>query len=213
MSFDPPPQHWPPPGGPPGYPGQPGHGWGMAPPYPQPYPPARKPPPNKLWYVVSAALLAVGLVVVVGVGVGIIVHSFGDEPDAGHSFPAGGSTTLHIDAGQQKVVYVANARAAAAHQVHCDTTGDDGKAVSMSRYPGGLVLNRWEAMFTISPDRAGDYTVRCSGAPSDTFGVGDNPGLTPVLGAVLAALFGALLLIAGLSILTVALVLRRRRTR
>jgi preprotein translocase subunit Sss1 len=131
-------------------------------------PAARKPTPKKYWYAVASVLTAVGLIVC-GVGIGMIVNSVGMQPTSEHTFGAGGSTTVHIDAGETKVVYVANATAAGGHRVHCDTIGGDSGSVQMNRYRGSLTLNQWDATFTVTPSTTADYTIRCTGAASDTF--------------------------------------------
>ena len=181
MSNDPPP--WNPAGTPnpaptppadwqPGYGAQPGIRLGptnRVSPGAYPMPPARKPPPKKSWYIVGAVLTVVGLIVA-GFGIGVVVNSTGTQPASEHTFRAGGSTTVHIDAGETKVVYIANATAAGAHHVHCDTVGGDSASGSldMKQYQGRLTLNQWDATFTVTPSQSGDYTIRCTGAPSST---------------------------------------------
>jgi hypothetical protein len=209
-----PPGSPPPSGYQPGYAAQPGPGWGTPTAYPPgayPMPPARKPPPKKVWYAVAAVLIVVGLIVC-GVGIGIVVNSLGKQPASEHRFGTGESTTVHIDAGETKVVYVANATATGGHRVHCDTTGGDSGSIDMKRYQGSLTLNQWDATFTVTPSKSGEYRIRCTGAPSDTFGVGEDPGLGTIFGAVLASIAGALPVIVGLSVLTVTAWLRRRRS-
>ena len=223
MSIDPPPYHPagaphypapPPPACQPGYGAQPGYGWGPPPafrPGGYPAPPVHKRPPKTYWYVVGAVLTVVGLIVI-GVGIAMVASSIGKEPADDHTFPAGGSTTVHIDAGETKVVYVANADAAGGHHVQCHTSGGDAGAIKMSRYDGNLTLNQWDATFTVTPSQGGDYTIRCTGAASDTFGIGEDPGVGTIVGGVLASVAGGLPLIAGLSTLTVTAWLRRRRS-
>ena len=118
---------------------------------------------------------------------------------------------MHIDAGETKVVYVANATAVGGHRVHCDATGGSG-STEMKQYQGSLTLNQWDATFTVTPSQSGDYTIRCTGAPSDTFGVGEDPGLGGIFASVVAIIAGAFIVIVGLSVLTVIAVLRRRRS-
>jgi hypothetical protein len=228
VSSDPPPYHpaggpYPPPAPPsypapaawqPGYGAQPSPGWGTPtalPPSAYPPPPTRKPPPKKLWYVVSAALIAIGLVVI-GVGVAMVASSLGKQPTSEHTFRAGGSTTVHIGAGETKVVYVTNATAAGGHRVNCQTTVGERGDAELKRYPGRLTLNQWDATFTLTPRKSGDYTIRCTGAPSDTFGVGEDPDGGTILAGVLASIAGAFPLIIGLSALTVTAWLRRKRS-
>ena len=148
-----------------GYAAQSGYGWGPPtafPPGAYPMPPARKPAPKKYWYAVAAVLTAVGLVVG-SVGIAMVVNSIGRQPTGEHTFGAGESTTVHIDAGETKVVYVANATAAGGHRVHCAATGGDSGSIEMKQYQGSLNLNQWDATFTVSPSQSGDYTIRLHG--------------------------------------------------
>jgi hypothetical protein len=173
-------------------------------------PPTRKPPPKKVWYVVGAMLIVLGLVVC-GVGIGIVANSTGSQPASEHTFRTGGSASLHIRAGETKVVYVANATAARGHRVNCVTIGGERGEVELERYEGRLTLNQWDATFILTPSESGDYTIRCTGAPSDTFGVGEDADGGTILAGVLASIAGAFPLIVGLSVLTVVVWLRRRR--
>jgi hypothetical protein len=173
-------------------------------------PPTHKPAPKRYWYAVAAVLTAVGLAVC-GIGIGMVVNSIGEQPTSEHTFGAGESTTVHIDAGETKVVYVANATAVGGHRVHCDAAGGDSGSIEMKQYQGSLTLNQWDATFTVTPSQSGDYTIRCTGAPSDTFGVGEDPGLGGIFASVVAIIAGAFILILGLSALTVTAWLRRRR--
>lgn len=157
-------------------------------------------------------LTVVGLIVC-GVGIGTVVNSIGKQPASEHTFGAGESTTVHIDAGETKVVYVANAPAAGGHRVHCDTIGGDRGATQMKQYQGSLTLNQWDATLTVTPNQSGDYTIRCTGHPSDTFGVGEDPGLRAIFVSVLTSIAGTFLIVVGLSALTVTIWLRRRRSR
>jgi hypothetical protein len=208
------PPYMPTPGWQPGYGAQPGHGWAPPttfPPGGYPMPPAPKRAPKRYWYAFAAVLTAVGLAVC-GVGIGMVVNSIGKQPASDHTFGAAESTTVHIDAGETKVVYVANATAAGGHRVHCDTTGGDSGSIEMTQYQGSLTLNQWDATFTVTPSQTGDYTIRCTGVPTDTFGVGEDPGLGGIFASVVAIIAGAFIVIVGLSVLTVVAVLRRRRS-
>jgi hypothetical protein len=172
---------------------------------------ARKPPPKKHWYAVSAVLIVAGLVIS-GVGIAVVVNSVGKQPASEHTFTAGGSTTIHIGAGETKVVYVANATAAGGHHVNCETIGGRRGDVELKRYQGRLTLNQWDATFTVTPRNSGDYTICCTGARSDTFGVGEDPDGGTIFAGILASIAGAFPLIVGLSVLTVIAWLRRRRS-
>lgn len=215
MSVDPPPYPgqpaWnpsamPPPGGyPPQNPGYPPQNPGYPPPAPG------KPAPKKYWYGIGGALLAVGLLVAVGVFVGALVSVMGKQPSSEHSFASGGSTTVHVNASQTKVVYIANADAAGGHHVHCDTSDSSGQPVQMARYSGHMTLNQWEATFTFAPSASGDFTVGCVGAASDSFGVGDEPNPAAFVVGILGALGGGGVAVLGIVMIVITAVLRRRR--
>ncbi|MFV8142333.1 hypothetical protein ACNQR7_32720 [Mycolicibacterium senegalense] len=59
-----------------------------------------------------------------------------------------------------------------------------------TNYDGGLSLNGWDAIFTVTASQAGEYAVMCEGQPSDRFGVGGNARPTFVIsaGAFISAL-------------------------
>jgi hypothetical protein len=211
---------------PPPYPGQPaGNPSAMPPPggypppspgYPPPYsgyppPYSGKQAPKKYWYGIGVALLVVGLLIAVGVFVGALVNVMGKQPSAEHSFASGGSTTVHVNARETKVVYVANADAAGGHHVHCDTSDSSGQPVPMQRYNGSMTLNQWEATFTFSAGTSGDFTVGCVGAATDSFGVGGEPNPGAFVVGILGALGGGGIVVVGIVTIVITAVLRRRR--
>ncbi|OBI11038.1 hypothetical protein A5714_16965 [Mycobacterium sp. E2462] len=200
MSIDPPPF----PGQPPGY--GPHYGWSPGPPAAPP-----KPAPRKHWYAVGAGLLAVGIILgatVFGVG---LVTILSKRPAAEHTFGSGGSTTVHIDAGATKVIYVDNDEGSGRHRVHCDVDGGSTQRPRLQRYDGNMTLNHWDAFFTIDAVDSGDYTIACTGAPADTFGVGDKPSTAAFVATILGGLAGVGIAVAGIVTLVVTAVLRHRR--
>jgi hypothetical protein len=194
-----------------GYGAHPGYGWAPAPPYPPAYPPVRKRPPKKYWYALGAAVAMIGLIVC-GVGIAMVVNSMGAQPDGAHTFKSGETTTVHIDSGETMLVYVANADAAGGHHVRCGAAGQDGQAVPMKQYQDKLMLNQWEATFTVTPTQSGEYTFGCTGAPIDTFGVGEDPGVRTIFTDVMTSIAGGFLILLGIAVLTVTAVLRHRRS-
>lgn len=215
MSVDPPPYPVPPAWGPSAVPAQgsyPPSGPGYPPPGPgYPPPSSGKQAPKKYWYGIGGALVAVGLLIGVGVFVGALVNVLGKQPGAGHTFASGATTTVHADAGETKVIYIANADAAGGHRIHCDTSDSSGRPVQMQRYHGSLTLNRWEATFTFTAGPSGDYTVGCVGAPTDSFGVGGQPNPGAFVAGVFGALGGGGILVLGVVTIVITAVLRRRR--
>lgn len=198
MSFNPPPYG---PGPQQPYGGQP---------VPPPVPP--KQPPSKLWYAVGAGLLVIGLAVGAGVFAVGLVDILSKRPPAEHTFPSGGSTTVHIDGGATKVIYIDNGESGR-HRVHCDVDGGTTQRPRLERYSGNMTLNEWDASFTIDAVDTGDYTVACTGAPSDTFGVGDKPSVAAFAVTILGGLAGGGLAVTGIVVLVLTAVLRRRRAR
>jgi hypothetical protein len=173
---------------------------------------ARKPPPKKFWYIFAAVLIVVGIAVS-AVGITNIANSFGQLPSAEHTFTSGGSTTVHVEADQKMLIYIENTSASGRRHIDCASTGGASGGVQLQRYQDSLSLNEWDAAFTLTAGTSGDYTVTCTGAPNDTFGIGEDPGVGDMFGAVLASIAGMLPVIVGLSVLTVCLWLRRRRRR
>ena len=157
-------------------------------------------------------VIAVIGLIVCAVGVVLVVNSTGKQPASEHTFKNGETTTVHIDGGQTKLVYVANADAAGGHHVRCGAVGDDGQALPMQQYQDSLVLNQWEATFTVTPSESGEYKFQCEGAPTDRFGVGDDPGVRSIFAYVLTTIGGGFLIFVGLATLAVIAVLRHRRT-
>jgi hypothetical protein len=198
---------YPPPG--PGYP-QPYSGYPQRySGYPQPY--SGKPAPKKYWYGIGVALLVIGLLTAVGVFVGALVNIMGKQPSAEHTFASGGSTTVHVNARDTKVVYIANADAAGGHHVHCDTSDSSGQPVQMQRHSGSMTLNQWDATFTFTAPTSGDFTVGCVGAASDSFGVGGEPNPGAFVVGILGALGGGVVVVLGIVTIVITAVLRRRR--
>ncbi len=213
MSIDPPPWAFNGGANPPPYPGQqpsyppgfgppPGYGW---------TPPPEKPRPKKRWYGVGIGLLVIGLVLGGGLFAGALFSVVGKRPGAEHTFASGGSTTVHIDGGATKVIYIENADEAGRHHVHCDVDSASAQRARLQRF-SGMRLDHWEAFFTIDAIDSGDYTVTCMGAGSDTFGVGDKPNMGAFAGGILGAFAGAGMVVAGVVTIVVTAVLRRRRS-
>ncbi|MED5812461.1 hypothetical protein VST63_08810 [Mycolicibacterium sp. 050232] len=188
-------------------------GYGYGPPGPgyfAGYPP-RKAPPKKLWYGVGAALLIVGLLLTAFGAVSMIGHFADAAPDAEHTFANGEMTTVHFDAGETKVIFVANP--GEHHKVRCNVgtqTGSDDEA-TIDNYDGGLTINQWQAVFTATAQQSSDYAVTCEGAPSDKFAVGGDVKAGSLVGSVVGLSGGGLLCLVGIVTLIVTAILRHRR--
>lgn len=203
---------------PPGLPGQPyppggvgptGYGYGPPPGY-FPGPPQQKAAPKKLWYGVGATLLIVG-VLVVAFGV-FGVSRFSDAaPDPEHTFANGEVTTVHFDAGETKVIFVANR---GEHDTgKCSVgagTGSDAD-VTMDNYEGTLTINQWQALFAVTAQQASDHDITCDGATSNQFGVGGDAKATSLVGGIFGILGGGFLCVLGIVTLVVTAILSWRR--
>ena len=187
---------------PPGLPGQP-----YPPPGYFPGPPQRKAAPKKLWYGAGAALLIVGVLVAVFGGVGMIGNFSDAAPDAEHTFGNGETTTVHFDAGETRVIFVAEPDEN--HNVRTRTGSDDD--IKMDNYDGTLTINQWQALFTVTVQKASDYAVTCKGAASDEFGVGGDAKPVSLVGGIFAIFGGGVLCVAGILTLVITALVRRRR--
>lgn len=198
------PQPWPP--GPPVGQGPPG-------PYPYGYYPApAKRPPRKFWFGIGAALLAIGLVLSLGLGIGGFIRIKDKQPQPETIFSSGRSTSVHLDPENRKILFIAGAAQAGGHPVHCIAAGAGGGRVSLKRYDGNLTLNKWNALFTLDTTQAGQYTLSCVGAPSDTFGVGEYVGPGAFIFSIVSVIAGVVVILAGAVTMVVTAVLRSRRS-
>jgi hypothetical protein len=168
-----------------------------------------KKPPKKLWLIIGAVLAVLGLIGV-GIGVAMVVNVMNSEPTAEHTFTAGESTTIHIDADSRKLIF-ANTDAAK-HNLHCDVSSPDvSSGVDINQYDGSFTLNQWTAIFTVHVQQASDYTITCSGEPGDTFGVADDVSVGGLVVGILCIVGGSGVTILGVIVLIIAAVVRSRR--
>jgi len=193
----------------PGYPGLPGY---PQPPYlPPPYPqgpgyggaPVLSAKRSKLPYVIGAVLLVVGIL---GAIVGIVwgVSGSSDAVD-GSSFASGESTTVTLQANEPKIIYVSRAER---NPVNCHLSGDPAH-ITLTQYGGGLTVDRWEAVFTISADQTGEHTVTCRGAGDPTFTIG-NDASTSIVALAVGIIVGGFIAFAGALVLLITFLMRRR---
>lgn len=78
------------------------------------------------------------------------------------------------------------------------TRTGSGHDASITNYSGGLSLNGWDAIFTVTASQAGEYAVMCEGQPSDRFGVGGNARPSFVIGGVLSIIAGGFISVLGI---------------
>lgn len=188
---------------PPGHAGQPGYGWG-------PPPPPRRRGPKKLWYVIGATLLAAGLLGV-GAGVATIVDVMAEQPDDAHIITAGESTRVPFEAGETRVIFAGTE--AAEHDINCDVASREiSSGVQIQQFSGDLTLNRWQAVFTVDVEQPGEYSITCTGAPADTFGVGGDVSVGQFVAGVFGLVVGIGVAVLGIITLIITAVLRHRRS-
>ena len=192
-AWTPPPATWPAAG--PGWDPPPGAGW--------PSPPQAPPHTgrsSKLPYLIGAALIVLGLAGAAMSVVGMV--GVADSPTSDHQFDAGTLTTVSLDAGQSKTIYVADTTGRASGMCAVKKPGH------LTTYNRALTINQWRAVYTLTGDRAGDYSVLCTGTAA-RFSVGSDGSGSFV--AIFVGMFGggAMGLI-GLVVVVVATIRRRK---
>ncbi len=124
-------------------------------------------------------------------------------PAADHQFTVGDATTIHLQAGESKVVYAGDPSGARAGT--CTVKNP----AQLRLYDSDLTVGPWHAVATVSADSAGDYPLECTGPDGLRYSIGgdaDTELTIRVSGAVAcgsAALVGI--------VLVVATAVRRRR--
>jgi hypothetical protein len=188
-------------------------GWPPPPPagaFP-PQPIRSKTAPKRLWYLVGAIVVVLGLAGI-GMGASAIVNVINQQPTEEHTFRAGRSTTVQFEAGARKVIF--GSMEATRHYTNCNVSSPDassGDGVEIRQYNGSLTLNRWEALFTVSVKEAGNYTISCTGGASDTFGVGGHATVVDLFAGIAGLIVGTGVALVGVVALIITAVLRRRR--
>lgn len=221
------------PGNPPGYPtpggptppgGPPGQGWGQP---AGPPPPGFSPPrdaterrPRKLWYAIGGVLVALG---VLGGGIGAATMLAGEvsdltagAPTADHTFGNKGTTTVRIDAGASKTIYVT--QRTPRRNLTCTARGTEGqRKPTLTEYRSDVTVNQWRALFTLTVQDAGEYSISCSGPSDASYGVGEHVTGSQVAHSVVGVFvvggIGAVFVIAGLIVLAVTGIRRSRSAR
>lgn len=192
--------------GPPGYGRQ-----SPAGPPPWAYPPpgtgARR--PRTLWYAVGAALVVVGVIGGISVFFVTLLQVTGQAPTNDHTFGNGETTTVHIDAGTSKTIYVTT-DTSEAQRIAC-VAQDRGQHRQLSPYHAEVTVNQWRAVSTLTAPAGGDYTISCSGPPDARYGIGGHISSGNFAGPFAAAGTGVAVFIAGIVTLIVTAIHRNRR--
>jgi hypothetical protein len=169
--------------------------------------------PRRFWYVIGAALIAMGVTAGITLFVVALVQLMDRAPADNHTFANNGSTTAHIDAGASKTVYVTNSTFSPS--MSCTAANASGGVnPGLSPYGANITLANWRALFTVSAHDDGDYVISCSGPVSDArFGVGDHISGGEIAYPFIGAAVGGVFVVAGIVVLSVTVVRRSRSAR
>ena len=175
MANQPPPQG----GGPPWQPANWQSQQGAPPAYGQPLQPYRPdpaatPPTKKTWYLLGATLMLVSMALMIGGGLWLYEGLADRMPSEEDIFGKGKTTTTSFETGVSRDIFIDSS--AGQHHVRCNVAGPPNMVgdVRIDDYSGSLTVGRWRALFTVTTPQRGLYTITCTGAPSDTFGVGEH---------------------------------------
>jgi hypothetical protein len=168
-------------------------------------------PPRKIWYAIGGIVAAIGLVggaTLFGV---LLVHLLNRGPVDDHAFGNNSATTVHIDAGESKTVYVTPT--AAYGYITCTARDDKGKKTAdLIPYSSRLTFNQWRAAFTLSPPHDGDFMISCLGPADARYGIADHIGVVEFASPAVAAGVGLVVFVAGV-VVVIATAVRRVRAK
>lgn len=155
--------------------------------------------PRRLGYAISAALIAIGTVVAVILFAVFLSRVAGKTPTADHTFGNNQSTTVHLDAGGSKSIYVTNTNAG---KIKCTATGTGGQHGYMHDQDFGFILtSQWRALSYFTVRSGNDYTISCSGPSDVRYGVGEYIGPEQFTNLFWGIGAGVVLVIAGIGTL------------
>jgi hypothetical protein len=145
------------------------------------------------------AAVLLGIVLVAGsIGVWSLASALRAIPTEASQFGNGGSTDVTFRAGETKFVYAQTD--AKLHMMECaDVTAGDRGGLS-SETAADITINNWQALLEVTAEKAGTYTIACTGVDGDRFGIGKPVSSTPfwALGAGgLAALASLVFFVVG----------------
>jgi hypothetical protein len=186
-------------------------GYGPPPPASAPGTSVRR--PRRFWYAIGAVLMAIGAIASVTLFVVALIQLTGRAPADENTFGNNDSTTVHVNAGASKTIYVTNGTFS--RSMSCTVANASGGVnPDLSPYSGQLTLDNWRALFTVSAQDGGDYRVSCSGPVSDArFGVGEHISAGDIAYPFIGAAAGVPFIIAGFVVLVVTVVRRSRGAR
>jgi hypothetical protein len=162
--------------------------------------------------VVGAALIAAGLIAL-GFGGFAIANVLQASPGAEDTFDNNDATTVDLKAGERRMIFIwVGDGGLSPHNIDCQVTSADTDATpEIAPIGPDITVNQWRAVFSFTTDRSAPHEVTCTGAESDTFGVGGEVSMGTFGGALVAIFAGVGA--AGLGVLTLIIVavLRHRR--
>lgn len=124
-------------------------------------------------------------------------------PASDHQFTAGDETTIHLQAGESKVVDAGDPSGARAGTCTVKSPA------RLRPYDGDLTVGPWHAVGTVSADSAGNYRLECGGPDGLSYSIGGDADteLTIGVSGAVAGDFAALVEV----VLVVVTAVRRRR--
>jgi hypothetical protein len=123
-----------------------------------------------MWYWIAPIPVVVGILLGIAIFFVGIAGATRNAPTSSHRFIDGGSTTIHLSAGQRMTIYVQGGTDIKRDFIPECTTDP---AVDLSKYGSTVTLNGWLAVYSFTASQAGEYTVSCTGGSADAvYGVG-----------------------------------------
>ncbi|MBA0047555.1 hypothetical protein MLB1_14675 [Mycobacteroides sp. LB1] len=171
-------------------------------------PTPRRPLPG-YWYGIGAALIAVGVIGGIALFItGMIAMMQGPTSQ----FEGNGSATVPFEAGTSQIIYIADVKSgvSVAGRTRCVARDDENRDAAISRYSGSLSINQWSALYVVTAQDAGDYTISCAGSPDMYYGVGPRASTAAKSVTIAGPIVGVSLAAAGLIVLVVTASRRRQ---
>ena len=169
--------------------------------------------PRGFWYAIGAALIVIGVIASITLFVVVLLHLMGRAPTDEHTFGNEEQTTVHLDAGASKTIYVTNGTYSPGSNCTA-ASASGGPNPDLGSYNAKVTLGNWRALFSLSAHTDGDYVISCSGPVSDArYGVGDHISAGDIAYPFMGIAAGVPFVIAGIAVLVVTGVRRSRSAR
>lgn len=171
---------------------------------------------RKFGYTVGAALIAIGAICAIALIVAFLAQVAGKVPTSDHSFGNNGSTTVHVDAGGSKSIYVTNTSSKA--NINCTIFGNNpnpgpGDVPVLRRYNfDAIPTSPWRARFYFKVKDGGNYRISCYGPSDVRYGVGEYVGVELFTGLFFGIAAGVVLATAGVATFTITAIRRANRS-